>query len=132
MGTVWALYGHCMGTVWALRQGLSHVFLRAGRIGGEGKSMFLKPLHTVFDGPGHVFGTPEAANFPLLDLPGAKVVFLYAFRFDPRCISGSTLDLWFDGSAVPIGRPQNVPGASGNCVYMGTGADLRDVQIGGL
>ena len=29
------------------------------------------------------------------------------------------MNLWFDGSAVPIGQPQNVPGAIGNVEYKG-------------
>ena len=29
------------------------------------------------------------------------------------------MNLWFDGSAVSIGQPQNVPGASGNFEYKG-------------
>ena len=30
------------------------------------------------------------------------------------------MNTWFDGSVVPIGQPQNVPGATGNIEYKGT------------
>lgn len=50
-----------------------------------------------------------------------KVAFLDDFRFDPEIISFATLCLWFDGSNVPIGRPQNERGVSpGNFMYKGT------------
>ena len=54
------------------------------------------------------------------DLPIAKVVFLDDFRFDADRLSWSTLDPWFDGSPVPIGQPQNIPGVTGNITYKGT------------
>ena len=95
------------------------VVVLAGVCGGEGKSVFLKPLHSIFDR--FVFNvTKEAGNFPWLDLPGSKVAFLDDFRFDEDALSFSSLCLWFDGSALPIGRPQNVRGATGNFVYKGS------------
>ena len=106
----------------ALAQGRSEttpVVVLAGAAGGEGKSMFLKPLHSIFGS--YVFNiTKEAGNFPHLDLPGAKVAFLDDFRFDADVLSWSSMCLWFDGSALPIGRPQNVRGATGNFVYKGS------------
>ena len=113
----------CNAVLNALVKGRSEttpVIVLAGGQGGEGKSMFLKPLHSVLDGEGMVFGTPEKANFPLLDLPLAKVVFLDEFRFDCDVLSWATLDLWFEGSPVPIGRPQNVAGVTGNMTYKGS------------
>ena len=91
----------------------------AGRIGGEGKSFFLKTLAEVFSGDGEVFSIPGKSNFPLIDLPKAKVAFLDDFRFNPDIVSWSTLMLWFDGSPVPISRPQNVQGVTGNFNYKG-------------
>ena len=81
----------------------------------------MKALLNVFPNAGSVFNiSKESGNFPLLDLPNAKVVFLDEFRFDPRIISWASMCLWFDGSDVPIGRPQNMQGMSGNIVYKGT------------
>ena len=84
----------CNAVLNALVKGRSEttpVIVLAGGQGGEGKSMFLKPLHSVFDGEGMVFGTPEKADFPLLDLPLAKVVFLDEFRFDCKAFRGRPL-----------------------------------------
>ena len=112
----------CHDVLDALIRGRSEttpVVVLGGRVGGEGKSMFFKPLRNIFDGPDMVFGTPEKGNFPLLDLPVAKVAFLDEFRWNPEVVSWAALNLWFDGSAVSIGQPQNVPGASGNFEYKG-------------
>ena len=112
----------CHDVLGALTRGRSETtpaIMLAGLQGGEGKSFFLKPLHTIFDGSGFVFGTPERGNYPLLDLPAAKVALLDEFRWDDRLISWSALCLWLDGSPVPIGCPQNIPGASGNIMYKG-------------
>ena len=59
------------------------VIVLAGDRGGEGKSMLLKGLLAVF-GDRHVFKGPVLGNFPLVDLPGKKVVFFrrMAFRQD--------------------------------------------------
>ena len=68
-----------------------------------------------------VFQLPEKSNFPLLNLEkGPKVVFLDEFRFVNKSISFGTQCLWFDGSAVPAARPQNLPGCGGNFLYRGT------------
>ena len=85
----------------------------------QGKSVFLKCLIEIFT---IVFNfTKESGNFPLLDLPLAKIVFLDDHRFDPDVLSWATTCLWFDGSAVPIGRPQNEKGAApGNFMYKGS------------
>ena len=74
----------CHDTLEALRKGRSQttpVVVLAGRSGGEGKTMFYNPLHSVFEGEGMVFGLPDKSNFSLLDLPYAKVTFLNKFRF---------------------------------------------------
>ena len=92
-----------------------------GLQGGECKSAFLKALYSVFRGPGAVFGNPpERANFTLVDLPAAKVIFLDEWRFDEGKLSFSLQDLLFDGSAVPVGRAQNDQSSRGHTVYKGT------------
>ena len=111
--------------IWdALHNGRSEttpVVVLAGLKGGEGKSAFLKPMHSLFPSDKAVFNvTRECGNFPLLDLPNAKVVFLDDFRFDPDVLSWGSTCLWFDGSDLPIGRPQNVQGVTGNMVYKGS------------
>ena len=58
----------CHDVLGALKGGRSEnqpVIVLTGESGGEGKSMFLKPLHRIYEG--FVFGiTKEAGNFPLL------------------------------------------------------------------
>ena len=109
--------------VWrALRDGRGEttpVVVLAGLTGGEGKSLFLKALVEIF---GSAFNmTRESGNFPLIDLPLAKIAFLDDYRFDPEVLSWSTTCLWFDGSSVPIGKPQNERGATpGNFMYKGS------------
>ncbi len=114
----------CHDVLDALTRGRSEttpVIVLAGRLGGEGKSVFLKALRSIFAGDGFVFGiTKDSGNFPFLDLPLAKVAFLDEYRFDPDVVSWATQCLWFDGSAVPLGRPQNVPGVTGNIQYKGS------------
>jgi hypothetical protein len=113
----------CNDVLRALSSGRSEtmpVIVLAGRHGGEGKSVFFKTLFSVFAGDGLVFPTPEKGNFPLLGLESAKVAFLDEWRFDPFIVSYATQCLWFDGSAVPIARPQNVAGSSGHMLYKGT------------
>ena len=90
----------------------------AGVAGGEGKSFFLKGLAAVF-GVEKVFFSPQHPNFPLLDLDAATVVLLDDFRFFRSPVPVATQCLWFDGSPVPIARPQNVAGQSGQEVYRG-------------
>ena len=65
------------------------VVVLAGALGGEGKSLLLKPLERVFSGDGLVFGTPGKTNFPLLGLETAKVAFLDEWRLDPTVMSCS-------------------------------------------
>lgn len=109
--------------VWqALRDGRGEttpVIVLAGLTGGEGKSLLLKVLVEIFV---KVFNiTKESGNFPLIDLPLAKIAFLHDFRFDREVLSWATLCLWFDGSSIPIGRPQNERGATpGNFMYKGS------------
>ena len=55
------------------------VIVLAGKLGGEGKSLLLKALLSVY-GDGQVFETPVAGSFPLVDLMNSKVCF-----FDEYC-----------------------------------------------
>ena len=96
------------------------VVVLAGAQGGEGKSIFLKALFAVFEEE-YVFQLPEKGNFPLLNLElGPKVVFLDEWRFVNKIVSFGTQCIWFDGSTVPVARPQNAPGASGHFLYSGS------------
>ncbi len=91
----------------------------AGSFGGEGKSFILKGLLAVF-GADEVFYTPQHQSFPFLGLENAKVVFLDDFRFFKSAVPVATQCLWFDGSALPVAKPQNQPGCSGHDIYRGT------------
>ena len=91
----------------------THVVVFAGLQGGEGKSLFFKGLSSCF-GHDFTFGSPPKGNFPLVDLPGKKVVFLDDWRFDATVIPFATQCLWYDGSPLPIAQPQNQPGKSGH------------------
>ena len=94
------------------------VIVFAGARGGEGKSFFLKPLQALFGE--YVFPCPEPGTFPLLDLPGKKVVFLDDWRFTKAILPFETQCRWFDGSPVRVQRPQNQNGVVGHVVYEGT------------
>ena len=86
----------------------------------SGKSSFLKPLMAVF-GEEHIFLAPGKSAFPLVDLPGKKVVFLDDWRFDERVLSFADQCKWYDGSAVTITLPQNRKSAGiGHSIYRGT------------
>ena len=87
------------------------VVVLVGARGGEGKSLLLKALYSVY-GNEHVFKTPEKGNFPLIELPGKKVAFLDEWRFDNMTVSFATQMQWFDGSQLSISRPQNISGAA--------------------
>lgn len=95
------------------------VVVFAGGRGGEGKSIFLKPLLGVF-GDDFVFGRPEPGSFPLVDLPSKKVAFLDDWRFDDSVLSYATQCLWYDGSNVTVQRPQNDPALKGHVTYKGS------------
>ena len=87
----------CRDVVHSLREGRGEktpVVVMAGAKGGEGKSLFLKCLFAVF-GEQYVFPAPEPGNYPLLDLPGKKVVFLDDWRFDDDVLSFATQCRWF-------------------------------------
>ena len=91
----------------------------AGARGGEGKSVCLKALWSVY-GSENVFPTPAKSNYPLLDLETKKVAFLDEYRFSAAVLPYAIQCLWFDGSVVPIARPQNVQGVTGHGMYKGT------------
>ncbi len=106
----------------ALQQGRSEttpVVVLAGASGGEGKSFFLKPLIPLFSDE-YVFPCPEPGAFPLLDLPGKKIVFLDDWRFNRAVLPFETQCRWFDGSTVRVQRPQNQNGVTGHVTYQGT------------
>lgn len=98
---------------------LTPVVVLAGRQGGEGKSLLLKPLFSVFPLPGQVFPSPRHDKFPLQGVENSKVIFLDEFRFD-GILPYMLQCLLFDGSAVPVARPQNVAGVAGHFLYKGT------------
>ena len=100
------------------RCGTTPVMVMAGGFVGEGKSLFFKVLFAVF-GTDYVFDCPEPGNFPLMDLPATKVVFLDGCRFDEATFPYATQCRWHDGSHVTIQRPQNDPGAKGHFTYRG-------------
>jgi len=95
------------------------VLVLAGAVGGEGKSILLKGLASLFYGA-EVFGCPERGNFPMLGLEKCKMCLLDDWRFDSTVLSLATQLKWYDGSAITVTRPQNVPGVSGHFVYRGT------------
>ena len=112
----------CRDIFTALKLGRSErvpVIVLAGARGGEGKSLFLKPLLEIY-GHDHVFSKPEKGNFPLVDLPGKRVALLDEWRFSERIISTATQCVWYDGSVVPVNTPQNTPGSSGHYLYRGS------------
>ena len=55
----------------------------------------------------------------MLDLLGKKVAFLDDWRFDETVLSYAAQCLWYDGSALPIERPQNQPGVVRHVLYRG-------------
>ena len=96
------------------------IVVLAGARGGEGKSMFLKPLHNVYPSEGMVFARPATGGFPLIELPHAKVAFLDEYRWDPDILPFAIQCLWFDGSPVPVAQPQNQQGMIGHKLYKGS------------
>jgi hypothetical protein len=108
------------------------VIVLAGARGGEAKSVFLKGLASVYR-PTDIFHAPQPGSFPLMGLPTAKVAILDDFRFDQSVLAYQTMCLWFDGSPLPISRPQNQAGVTGHTVYEGTApiflsTKLQDMQ----
>lgn len=105
-----------------LRDGRSEntpVLVFAGAAGGEGKSLLLKGLASIFE-TSEVFPCPEKGNFPLLGLEVSKIAILDDWRFDASVVPLATQLKWYDGSAFTIAKPQNVPGSSGHFVYKGS------------
>ena len=112
----------CVDIYNAMARGRSEttpVVVLAGGAGGEGKSVCLKPLTALF-APDEVFNIPKGTNFPMLGVERAKVVVLDDWRFDTTVLSFATQCLWFDGSGVPVSRPQNLPSMTGHFLYQGT------------
>ena len=125
----------CNDVLHLLRVGRSPecpVLVLAGASGGEGKSFFLKPLLTMF-GVAQVFESPVKGSFPLLGLLDSKLCFFDDWRFQTDVLPWSVQCLLYDGSNVPVNRPQNVQGQSGHTKYTGTSpifvtTKLSDVQ----
>ena len=99
---------------------LTPVVVLAGRRGGEGKSVLLKPLFSVLPIAGQIFPSPRHDKFPLQGIENSKIICLDEFRFSPTILPYMLQCLLFDGSAVPVVRPQNVAGAAGHFLYRGT------------
>ena len=70
-------------------------------------------------GTANVFWPPTHPNFPLHGLVGAKIALLDEFRFLSSVVPLATQCLWFDGSAVPIAKPQTGQGPASHLVYEG-------------
>jgi hypothetical protein len=124
----------CSDILAALQQGRSAttpVIVLAGTRGGEGKSVLLKALLSVF-GANHVFLTPDRQNFALLGLPGKKVAFLDEWRFNDAIISFPAQMQWFEGSHLTVSRPQNIPGLSGHLTYEGTAPIFVTTKVADL
>ena len=68
----------------------------------------------------HVFKGPAPGNFPIVDRPGKKVACLDEWRFDESILPFATQCLWYDGSSVPVARPQNDAGGAGHKDYTGS------------
>ena len=110
----------------------SLVLVLAGYSGGVWKSLVLTPLLTIY-GDAQVFETPVSGSFPLLGILGSKVCFFDEWRFGVDVLPWSTQCLPYDGSNVPVNRPQNVPGQCGQTKYFGSSpvfatTKLSDVQ----
>lgn len=116
------VYELCVDIFNALKQGRGEttpVIVCAGARGGEGKSLFMKGLIAAI-GHDNVFPAPEPGTFPLLDLPGKKVVFMDDWRFDQTVLPYATQCRWYDGSCVRVQRPQNQKDTVGHVTYRGT------------
>ena len=99
----WPLYNRIWDVRYRTASGrceTTPVITLAGSQGGEGKSIFLKPLLHVFRGRA-ACGSPQKGNFPLLGLEHAKVVLLDEYRLNQSVLPFSAQCLWFDGSSKP-------------------------------
>ena len=65
----------------------------------------------------------------MVELPGKKIVFLDDWRFGKDILSFATQCLWYDGSVVPINRPQNVSGVAGHYQYQGTAPIIATTKL---
>jgi hypothetical protein len=111
----------CHYTLHALERG-RHESVKAlallGRHGGEGKSMFLRPLDVLF-GEEYVQRCPQPGRFPLLGIDTKKIALLDEWHFDTDILPMPLQLLWLEGKPVPVTLPQNVAGQSGHLVYTG-------------
>jgi hypothetical protein len=95
------------------------VLVLAGLQGGEGKSMLLKALLVIYLAA-EVFHAPVKSNFPLVDILDSKLCFFDEWRFETDVLPWTVQCLLYDGSAVPVNRPQNIAGQVGHTKYTGT------------
>lgn len=110
----------------------TRVIVLAGASGGEGKSFFLKGLASVFQA-GEIFHSPARGSFPLLGIENAKVVALDDWRFTEDVLPFSVQCLWYDGSPLPVARPQNHTASMGHLLYRGSApifatTKLQDIE----
>ena len=101
------------------RSETTRVVVLAGAAGGEGKSFFQKGVASIF-AVKDVFHSPARGSFPLLGLETAKVAILDDWRFTEEIVTFALQCLWYDGSAVPIARPQNQAAFTGHLLYRGS------------
>ena len=106
----------------------ARVIVLAGAAGGEGKSFFLKGLCSLFE-VGDVFHSPVAGSFPLLGLETAKVTVLDDWRFTEEVLPYAIQCLWYDGSPVPVARPQNQAGFAGHLLYRGSAPIFASTKL---
>ena len=95
------------------------VIVLAGRKGGEGKSLVLFPLPSVF-GQEFVQPCPAKGTFPLLGIEDKKIALLDEWRFQPSVLPLGTQLLWMEGKPVPVPRPQGQNGVYGHGLYTGS------------
>ena len=109
----------------------SPVLVLAGAAGGEGKSLFLKPLLSIY-GQDNVFETPVAGSFPLLNVLNSKICFFDDWRFKCDVLPWNVQCLLYDGSNVPVNRPQNVQGQTGHTKYSGSSPIFATTKLGDI
>ena len=112
----------CHHVLYALEQGRAEnvcVVVLTGKQGGEGKSLFLAPLFSMY-GSDHVQISPQAGTFPLLGIETKKICVLNEWYFTEDVLPMRLQLEWFEGKPVQVARPQNVKGVHGHLMYKGT------------
>ena len=124
----------CKDIFEALDRGRSEsvpVIVLAGSAGGEGKSLFLKALFSVF-GYESIFTGPVSGGFPMIEVFGKKVAFLDEWRFNEDLLPWPVQCVWYDGSTFAVARPQNVPGVCGHYQYKGNAPIFATTKLDDL